>query len=210
MMNKFLNKKGFTLIELLVVIAIIGLLASIVLASLNAARIKGRDARRISDIEQINNAIQLYIHDFGHAPYLGAANCSASNLNASCGASSNNSSWDLLKTDLQNYIKLPVDPVNSPYDPGEPSLFDGQLFYHYSAPGQFSEGCDYPSHPIDSSYCQPYYGKDDVYGLYAAYESKSTPGYAPTGGAYPAQSVANVIYSASTPRNLVIGIGSHL
>jgi prepilin-type N-terminal cleavage/methylation domain-containing protein len=54
------NRGGFTLIELLVVIAIIGILASIVLASLNTARRKSRDARRIADIKQIQLALELY------------------------------------------------------------------------------------------------------------------------------------------------------
>ena len=54
------NKKGFTLIELLVVIAIIGILASVVLASLNTARKKSRDARRVADIKQIQLALELY------------------------------------------------------------------------------------------------------------------------------------------------------
>jgi prepilin-type N-terminal cleavage/methylation domain-containing protein len=54
-----LNKKGFTLIELLVVIAIIGILASIVLVSLNDARNKGYDTQVKSDISQIRNAMEI-------------------------------------------------------------------------------------------------------------------------------------------------------
>lgn len=53
------NEGGFTLIELLVVIAIIGLLASVILASLNGARQKGRDARRVSDLKQMANLVAL-------------------------------------------------------------------------------------------------------------------------------------------------------
>ncbi len=57
----FANRnKGFTLIELLVVIAIIGILSSVVLASLNSARTKSRDARRIGDMKQLQLALEMY------------------------------------------------------------------------------------------------------------------------------------------------------
>ena len=51
---------GFTLIELLVVIAIIGILSSVVLASLYIARLKGADAAIQSDLHTIQNQMELY------------------------------------------------------------------------------------------------------------------------------------------------------
>ena len=54
------SKLGFTLIELLVVIAIIGILSSVVVASLNSARKKARDARRVDDVKQVQLALELY------------------------------------------------------------------------------------------------------------------------------------------------------
>jgi prepilin-type N-terminal cleavage/methylation domain-containing protein len=62
------NNKGFTLIELLVVIAIIGLLATIVMVSLNTARAKARDARRISDVRQLQLALEMYYDAIGSYP----------------------------------------------------------------------------------------------------------------------------------------------
>ncbi len=63
------NKKGFTLIELLVVIAIIGILAGVVLVSLPGARNSAKDARIISDMEQLRNVAELIFIEKGN--YLG-------------------------------------------------------------------------------------------------------------------------------------------
>ncbi len=58
-----MNKKGFTLIELLVVIAIIGLLSTLAVVALGSAREKARDSKRLSDLKQIQTALELYYTD---------------------------------------------------------------------------------------------------------------------------------------------------
>lgn len=74
-MNKESKIKGFTLIELLVVIAIIGILSSVVLASLNTARTKARDAKRLSDMRQMQLALEFYYDSFGRYPDSDFAGC---------------------------------------------------------------------------------------------------------------------------------------
>jgi len=76
--------RGFTLIELLVVIAIIGLLSSVVLASLNTARARANDARRQSDVDTITKALVLYSLD---------NNGSYVENGSGCGSGGNGNGW---------------------------------------------------------------------------------------------------------------------
>ncbi len=57
------KKKGFTLIELLVVVAIMGLLSALAVVSLNQARARARDARRVADVKQVQTALELFYLD---------------------------------------------------------------------------------------------------------------------------------------------------
>lgn len=68
-MNFYISKKrGFTTVEVLVVIAVLVLLASVVLANMQQVRMKGRDAQRMSDMENIQLALRLYKDAYGKYP----------------------------------------------------------------------------------------------------------------------------------------------
>lgn len=62
------NKQAFTLLELLVVVAIIGVISTLAIVALQGARAKARDAKRISDIRQIQTALELHFNDFSAYP----------------------------------------------------------------------------------------------------------------------------------------------
>ena len=101
-------RKGFTLIEILIVVAIIAILASIVLVGLGPTQQAGRDARRLSDLRQVQNGLELYFSKCGYYPGAAVAgSCSGTPFGQI-------STWVALKASLTGsgigVSTMPADP----------------------------------------------------------------------------------------------------
>jgi prepilin-type N-terminal cleavage/methylation domain-containing protein len=89
-------KKGFTLIELLVVVAIIGILASVVLASLNTARNKGADAAIKANLANVRAQAEI-LYD-GAGSYTGLCTNATVAAATAAAASSHGSATTVVNT----------------------------------------------------------------------------------------------------------------
>jgi type IV pilus assembly protein PilA len=100
------QRKGFTLIEILIVVAIIAILASVVLVGLGPTQQAGRDARRISDLSEVQNGLELYYNKCGYYPGDVEA--------AACGTYSANNTWALMTASL---VGSGIGVTSVPNDP---------------------------------------------------------------------------------------------
>lgn len=100
---------GFTVLELLVVIAIIAVIASMAFASLNRARQKARDTRRVGDLGEIRKAIEMYVTANGRLPgSSGPGNCNGA------GGCNSTAVQPWIPGLTNEYIaQVPVDPLNN-------------------------------------------------------------------------------------------------
>lgn len=108
--------RGFTLIELLVVIAIIGILSSVTLSALNAARAKARDAARITAINQMRAALENYYANTGRYPGSTFGSFASTHDTANGGACGYNSNWCVFESLMTPYIpRLPRDDAGGEF-----------------------------------------------------------------------------------------------
>jgi prepilin-type N-terminal cleavage/methylation domain-containing protein len=110
-MSSLKLQKAFTLIELMVVVAIIAILTAIVIANLTQAKAKSRDAKRISDLNQIQLALELFFDRCNQYP---ASSGNLPNIDAGKGGGNGCPTGITLGTFISK-IPTPPNPGESYY-----------------------------------------------------------------------------------------------
>lgn len=129
------DKKAFTLIELLVVIAIIGLLSTLSVIALNSARAKARDAKRISDVKQMQVALEMYYNDMATYPDTASGGAAIAS-NSTTGS-----------TTFLRVIPVPPEPYDGVTCNGEATTNYDKAMYKYVKTGATGDG-QVPSYTI--------------------------------------------------------------
>lgn len=104
------SNKGFTLIEILIVVAIIAILASVVLVGLGPTQQAGRDARRISDLKEVQNGLELYYNKCGYYPGTGTGGACAGTAVATPAYSNMSTALTSVNVGISS---IPLDPSNA-------------------------------------------------------------------------------------------------
>lgn len=129
------KQKGFTLIELLIVIAIIGILSTVLMVNFIGIRERARDARRKSDLRQIQQALELYKSDVNSYP-------DTSVFGGSCNGAFANGNTTYMS-------KVPCDPQGSTYQ----YLFNTPSAGLYTIYACLENPNDSDPHNVPNSYC---------------------------------------------------------
>jgi type II secretory pathway pseudopilin PulG len=112
------SHRAFTLVELIVSIGIIVLITGIVVANLTSSRVKARDAKRISDVGQIQLALELYFDRCKQYPAFVKPNAGPGDpATITLTTDLNNGCPDSPSITFGSYLsKLPTPPAGTTYD----------------------------------------------------------------------------------------------